>query len=452
MKPGTRRRPRPGWVARLLRPLRRGDAVAPGWTVGAVRDDPPAIELCGPGGAVLPVRLAARDDRPAYAVTRSFAVYYLADPPGRPLGADAEAALRAVVAAVVAGDERLGRRSPRLPAPLRLAPRSRLHDPTLDRDAYRAAVRELVRREGRPAGVVLTVDSPCDLRCSFCTRGAGGIVPPHRTLSSLDDLRFQVETLAATGAGTLDFGGDEPMSHPALPRIVRFARRRGFRRVTVATAGVRLGEPGVAAELAAAGVEQVRVPLYGSIARVHDAVTGVSGSFRRTVAGLRAARAAGLRVELRTLALRGNLDSLPGLERLAARLGLDPPSVGQVAPRSDDPADFRRNAPAYAAVVRALRGSSLRLAGFPLCLRRLADAAGTGERFVETADRPPRAFGSPDPVPPWRAPHYPPCCRGCALRGVCPGTYALYVALHGDAELRPVPRRRGPAVPSPARP
>lgn len=443
MTPATRR-PRAGWLARLLRPLRPGGAVTPGWTVGAVRDDPPAIDLHGPGGAVLPVRLAARDGRPAYAVTRSFAVYYVADPPGRPLGPDAETALRAVVAAVAAGDERLGRRSPRLPESLRPAPRALLHDPTLDRDAYRAAVRELVRREGRPAGVVLTVDSPCDLRCSFCTRGAGGIVPPHQTLSTVDDLRFQVETLAATGAETLDFGGDEPMSHPALPRLVRFARRRGFRRVTVATAGVRLGEPGVAAALAAAGVEQVRVPLYGSTARVHDAVTGVPGSFRRTLAGLRAARAAGLDVELRTVALRDNLDSLPGLERLAARLALDPPSVGQVAPRSDDPEDFRRNAPAYAAVVRALHHSRLQLAGFPLCLRRPASPADSDRRRAEARARPLRAFRSPDPTPPWRAPHYPPPCRRCALRPACPGTYALYVALHGDAELRPLPRAGRP--------
>lgn len=433
-----RSRPSSGWTARLLRPLRPGAVVAPGWSVEAIADEPPSVDLRGPGGAAVSVRLAARDGQPAYAVTRSLAVYYLADPPGRPLAAGAEAAVRAVVAAVAAGEERARRRGDRLRVPPRPPLRSRLHDPTLDRDAYAAAVRDLVRREGRPEGVVLTVDSPCDLRCSFCTRGAGGIVPPHDTLSSIEDLRFQVETLASTGAETLDFGGDEPMSHPALIEMARLARRRGFRRVTVATAGVRLGEPGAAAALAAAGVEAVRVPLYGSTPRVHDAVTGVPGSFRRTVAGLRAARRAGLHVEFRTLALRDNLASLPGLERLAARLGFNPPTVGQVVPRSDDPSDFRRNAPAYAAVVRALRGTRLRMAGFPPCLRRLASPAEADLRFGRPDAPLPRAHGSPDPTPTWRAPHYLPGCRRCALRSCCPGTFALYVAIHGDRELTPV--------------
>jgi molybdenum cofactor biosynthesis enzyme MoaA len=440
MRTGPRRSsPRSGWLLRLLRPLRPGDPLAPGWRLAAVSDEPPRLELDGPRGSRLTVRLAARDGAPAFAETRSFAVLYLTERPGTTLAPAAEAALRTVVAALAAGDERASRRGARPRAAARGARDPGRHDPTLDRDAYRAAVRELVRRDGRPRGVVLTVDSPCDLRCSFCTRGEGGIVPRHTTLSPVDDLRFQVDTLAGTGARRLDFGGDEPLSHPALPQIVRYARRRGFERLTVATAGVRLAEPGVAAELVAAGVTQVRVPLYGSTARVHDAITGRPGAFRRTVAGLRAALAAGLEVQLRTLALRANLASLAGLEPLAARLGLPPPTIDQVAPRSADAADFRRSVPSYAAVVRALRGTRLRVTGFPPCLRRLAGREADA-RFgrPERADRPPDR--SPGPAVPWLAPHHPPRCRRCVLRPSCRGTYALYVAVHGDGELEPVAR------------
>lgn len=424
-------------MLRLLRPLRPGDVIAPAWRLAAVGEEPPQVELAGPQGRRLTVRLAARDGAPAYAVTRSFAVFYLEDRPGAPLAPDAEAALRALTVALATGDERAAAHGPRPKLPPRPALHSGRHDPTLDRETYRAAVRELVRLEGRPRGVVLTVDSPCDLRCSFCTRGEGGIVPRHETRSPVDDLRFQVDVLAETRAATLDFGGDEPLSHPDLPKIACYARTRGFERLTVATAGVRLGEPGVAAALVAAGVDGVRVPLYGSTARVHDAITGRRGAFRRALAGLRAARKAGLEIELRTLALRDNLASLAGLEPLAVRLGLTPPSVNQVAPRSADAADFRRSAPAYAAVFRALRHTNLRVSGFPACLRRLAgrEAELRCDRSAAVGRTPER---SPDPVAPWLAPHYPPRCRGCAQRSICRGTYALYVAVHGDRELRPV--------------
>jgi molybdenum cofactor biosynthesis enzyme MoaA len=293
----------------------------------------------------------------------------------------------------------------------------------------------MARAGTSPESVIVTIESPCDLRCVFCTRGRGGSIPREGPFSPLGDLLFQVDTLAATGARGLVIGGDEPTAHPDLAAVVRHARRRGLRTVHVETAGVRLGEGSRARELRAAGAAGVQIPLYGPTARVHDAVTGVRGSFRRTLAGIRAALAAGLEVSVRTVALRGNVRHLGGLVDLARRLGVDPPGVNQVMPRSGDPADYRRVAPSYRQVVASLARSGLQPTRFPECVaRRISPARAFSPELTVSAP------ASPWPTAPYARPFFPPRCRGCVLRRACPGTFVPYVAVHGDADLQPVPR------------
>lgn len=80
--------------------------------------------------------------------------------------------------------------------------------------------------------------------------------------------------------------GSEITLHHDLPRWARRARASGFERVRVQTHGMRLASRDYCTELVAAGVNEFFVSVAAADAQTHDAITGVRGSFAKTMQGL----------------------------------------------------------------------------------------------------------------------------------------------------------------------
>jgi radical SAM protein with 4Fe4S-binding SPASM domain len=90
--------------------------------------------------------------------------------------------------------------------------------------------------------------------------------------------------------------------------LVAYARQRDFV-VRVFTNGLTM-TPALAAELRRLSVIDVEISLYATRADIHDFVTGVPGSFERTVHGVQALRNAGVPVTIKTLVMSINQDDL----------------------------------------------------------------------------------------------------------------------------------------------
>jgi AdoMet-dependent heme synthase len=113
---------------------------------------------------------------------------------------------------------------------------------------------------------------------------------------------------------------------------VSHARARGFM-VAVKTNGVLL-QPR-AEELAAAGCASAEVSLYGAFPATHDAFTLQPGSFARTVAGIRAATQAGLRVHVNLCLLKSNAAEIEQMLELVGELGVGCGIDPQITARYD---------------------------------------------------------------------------------------------------------------------
>jgi radical SAM protein with 4Fe4S-binding SPASM domain len=99
------------------------------------------------------------------------------------------------------------------------------------------------------------------------------------------------------------------------------ARARSLQfNVKVKTNAVLIRE-GEARRLRALGVEQMQISVYSHRPEVHDAITKLPGSLARTVEGIRALRAAGLKVAVSNVMMRSNLDDRKGVAELARDLG-----------------------------------------------------------------------------------------------------------------------------------
>ena len=189
-------------------------------------------------------------------------------------------------------------------------------------DALRYSRGGLGRKGGAPQArkpvVVWNSTMRCNLKCRHCY-AAGGAAGHGRELSTAEAKRM-IESLAAFGCPVLIFSGGEPCLREDLVELAAFARSLGMRAV-LSTNGTLLG-PSLAERLAAAGLSYVGVSIDGS-ETLHDSFRGVEGAFANALGGIRASKAAGLKVGLRMTLHRGNAGEIPGVFSLMKRLSLD---------------------------------------------------------------------------------------------------------------------------------
>lgn len=239
----------------------------------------------------------------------------------------------------------------------------------------------------------------CNLRCAHCRASAGKGASDELTL---DEAKRVVDDIASFAHPILILTGGEPLLCPYVWDLITYAKAKGLKPV-VGTNGT-LVDASVAARLAAAGVSRISVSIDFPAAEAHDAFRGVKGAFDAAVAGIRAARAAGIEVQINTTVTRLNRHLLEDIHALAVSLdaqalhpfllvptgrGADLADVELSAAeyeetlrwvcerQKDSPLEFKpTDAPQYQRIVRQQGGCGLHGKG---CL------AGTGFAFISAA-------------------------------------------------------------------
>lgn len=183
-----------------------------------------------------------------------------------------------------------------------------------------------------PVSVTVELTRRCPLSCRHCylpeTRGRA---EPVRELSTAAWNKVLAK-LARAGGLYLVFTGGEPLLRPDLAQLCRRARALNFD-VRVFSTGLGLTHA-LAHELAAAGVSGFEISFYGRPA-VHDGVTGLAGSFARSLAAARLLAAAGIKVKMKVPLLTANAGQACWLRSLAQREGFGLSFDPVIAPAND---------------------------------------------------------------------------------------------------------------------
>jgi MoaA/NifB/PqqE/SkfB family radical SAM enzyme len=167
---------------------------------------------------------------------------------------------------------------------------------------------------GVPMAVHVDLTYRCNERCEHCY-----LEHDDKGEMSYDELSGLLAQLADAGALFLILSGGEPMLRRDFFDLVARARALEFN-VKVKTNAVLIGEA-EAKRLRSLGVEQMQVSVYSHRPEVHDAVTKLPGSLARTLRGIRALRAAGLKVAMANVMMRSNLGDRKAVAALARELG-----------------------------------------------------------------------------------------------------------------------------------
>ena len=188
-----------------------------------------------------------------------------------------------------------------------------------------ASTAPLIDGFGRRVDYVrVSVTDRCNLRCTYCMSEEMTFLP-RKDLLTLEELDRVCAAFIRRGVRHLRLTGGEPLVRRGfmdlVNRLSRHLQGGALDELTLTTNGVRLRE--FARPLAAAGVRRVNVSL-DSLDRATFARISRSDCLDKVLEGIEAARDAGLKVKINTVALkRDNHAELPELIQWAHGKGME---------------------------------------------------------------------------------------------------------------------------------
>lgn len=170
-----------------------------------------------------------------------------------------------------------------------------------------------------PRIVIWEMTRACALACRHCRAEA----IPYRDAGELTTSEaFQlVDAVAECNAPIFILTGGDPFMRDDVASVVEYGVRRGLRVAVSPSATGRLTAAALRA-LSSAGCSRISLSIDAPIAAAHDLFRGVRGSFKKTIAGIDAARKAGLEVQINTTVSRFNQNSLESIAELLKTLDI----------------------------------------------------------------------------------------------------------------------------------
>jgi radical SAM protein with 4Fe4S-binding SPASM domain len=168
---------------------------------------------------------------------------------------------------------------------------------------------------GIPISVHLDITYRCNERCVHCYLDHDD--HGEMTTAEIEDVLNQ---LSDAGVFFLTLSGGEVLMRRDFFEIVGHARRLLFN-VKVKTNGVMIREAH-ARRIRELGVEQVQISVYSHRHEVHDAITKLPGSLKRTIEAIRFLKSQGLKVVIANVLMTSNLFDNTGVMALAKELGV----------------------------------------------------------------------------------------------------------------------------------
>jgi cyclic pyranopterin phosphate synthase len=170
----------------------------------------------------------------------------------------------------------------------------------------------------------VSVTDRCDLRCVYCMSEDMTFLP-KKDLLSLEELDRMCSAFVSLGVRKLRITGGEPLVRrdvlSLFQNLGRHLKTGALDELTLTTNGTQLEK--YASDLVAAGVKRVNISLDSLDADRFRTITRW-GNHAQVMTGIRAAQAAGLKVKINVVAMRGvNEDEFDDLVAWCGQEGFD---------------------------------------------------------------------------------------------------------------------------------
>lgn len=130
----------------------------------------------------------------------------------------------------------------------------------------------------------IIINPYCDYDCLFCN---------GREKASKEEIKEQerkiyknLESFKKEEIERISISGADPIEYNHISELVNYIKK-DFKTVRISTHGEKLKNKELADKLIEAGLDELRIPIYGSKPSIHDSVTGKEGSFKNTLDGIK---------------------------------------------------------------------------------------------------------------------------------------------------------------------
>jgi radical SAM protein with 4Fe4S-binding SPASM domain len=179
-----------------------------------------------------------------------------------------------------------------------------------------------------PLSVQLDLTYRCNERCVHCY-----LDHEDRGEMTTAEIKRLLDEMADAGVFILTLSGGEIFLRKDFFDILEYARRLTFC-VKLKTNGIMIRER-EAARIRDLGVESIQVSIYSHRPEVHDGITLVPGSLRRSLDAIRFLKSQGLRVIIGNVLMVQNLQDYSAVRALAADLGVNCTTDPTITPMMD---------------------------------------------------------------------------------------------------------------------
>lgn len=180
-----------------------------------------------------------------------------------------------------------------------------------------------------PLGAHMDLTYRCNERCVHCYLDHDD----HGEMTTAEIKRVLAE-MAEAGVFVLTFSGGEIFLRKDFFEILEYARYELHFCVKLKTNAIMIREP-EAARLREIGVESIQISIYSHRPEVHDAITLVPGSLKRSIDAGKFLKSQGLRVIFANVLMIQNMQDHHALRALAEELGIEYTLDPTVAPMMD---------------------------------------------------------------------------------------------------------------------
>jgi AdoMet-dependent heme synthase len=171
-------------------------------------------------------------------------------------------------------------------------------------------------RLGVPFSAQLDLTYRCNEQCVHCYLDH----EDHGEMTTAE-IKHLLKEMAEAGVFILTLSGGEIFLRKDFFEILECARALTFC-IKLKTNAVLIRET-QAARLRDLGVASIQISIYSHRPEVHDAITKVRGSLRRSINAVRFLKTQGLKVILANVLMKGNMQDYHGVRALAEELGAE---------------------------------------------------------------------------------------------------------------------------------
>lgn len=167
----------------------------------------------------------------------------------------------------------------------------------------------------------LEITGKCNLKCVHCYGQFGANHVKNKDYLSTEEWKTIIDTLIKNNCREIQLIGGEPMVHKDFYEILKYAYKKGMKRIDVFTNATLINEESI--KIFKETNANVRISLYGSNQETHEKITKTKGSFNKTERALKLLRDNNIKTNIAVVIMKENENNISEIREYINLLGLE---------------------------------------------------------------------------------------------------------------------------------